>query len=476
MVGREKEKKELEKLYCSKQAELVAIYGRRRIGKTYLVDEVLQDKITFRHAGLSPLEEDAKGLLRAQFDHFYNSLKFYGMDEDGRPDNWLDAFFMLEKLLQRIDNGTRQVVFLDELPWLDTPRSGFIRAFEGFWNTWVCHRKNLMVIICGSANSWMMNELINNHGGLYGRVTREIKLSPFTLAECEEFYKSKNVPFSRYDIVQSYMIFGGVPYYMGYMDEELSLAQNIDKVFFDRNANLKLEYDRLFESVFKRQDISKSIVELLYKRNMGYTRKEIAEKLQMSDGGHLTKDLNALIASDFIMKYVPFGLDRKEDYYKLVDPFCLFYLHFVKNRIEKNKHYWQKNSANQEVVIWRGFAFENVCFIHIAQIKNALGIRDVITSESAWAKKAEDEDGMQIDMLISRKDNAINMCEIKFYSDDFIVTKEYFRTIQRRIEMLRTKISPKMSIYSTLITTYGLKRNEYSSAFIKTITFEDLFG
>ena len=476
MVGREKEKRELDKLYASNQAELVAIYGRRRIGKTYLVDEVLQDKITFRHAGLSPLEEDAKGLLRAQLDHFYNSLKLYGMEEEGRPDNWLDAFFMLEKLLQSIDNGTRQVVFLDELPWLDTPRSGFIRAFEGFWNTWGCHRKNLMVIICGSANSWMMNELINNHGGLYGRVTREIKLSPFTLSECEEFYKSKYVPFSRYDIVQSYMIFGGVPYYMGYMDEELSLAQNIDKVFFDNNANLKLEYDRLFESVFKRPDISKSIVELLYKKNMGYTRKEIAEKLQMSDGGHLTKDLNALIASDFIIKYVPFGLDRKEDYYKLVDPFCLFYLHFVKNQIEKNKHYWQQNSANQEVVIWRGFAFENVCFNHIEQIKNALGIRDVITSESAWAKKADDEDGMQIDMLISRKDNAINMCEIKFYSDDFIVTKEYFRTIQRRIEMLRAKISPKMSIYSTLITTYGLKRNEYSSAFIKTITFEDLFG
>ena len=271
MVGREKEKRELDKLYASNQAELVAIYGRRRIGKTYLVDEVLQDKITFRHAGLSPLEEDAKGLLRAQLDHFYNSLKLYGMEEEGRPDNWLDAFFMLEKLLQSIDNGTRQVVFLDELPWLDTPRSGFIRAFEGFWNTWGCHRKNLMVIICGSANSWMLNELINNHGGLYGRVTREIKLSPFTLSECEEFYKSKNVPFSRYDIVQSYMIFGGVPYYMGYMDEELSLAQNIDKVFFDNDANLKLEYDRLFESVFKRPDIIKSIVELLYKKNMGYT-------------------------------------------------------------------------------------------------------------------------------------------------------------------------------------------------------------
>ena len=475
MVGREKEKKELEKLYNSNKAELVAIYGRRRIGKTYLVDEVLQGKITFRHAGLSPVGKKANGLLRAQLDHFYNSLKLHGVENEPRPDNWLDAFFMLEKLLQKIDDGTRQVIFLDELPWMDTPRSGFIRAFEGFWNTWGCHRKNLMVVICGSANSWMMNELINNHGGLYGRVTREIKLAPFNLSECEAFYKSKNVQFSRYDVVQSYMIFGGVPYYMGYMDEELSLAQNVDKVFFDKNASLALEYDRLFESVFRRPDVIKSIVELLYNRNMGFTRKEIAGKLNMSDGGHLTKDLNALISSDFVIKYVPFGLNRKEEYYKLTDPFCLFYLHFVKSKKEKSKHYWQQNATGQEVVSWRGLAFENVCFNHIDQIKTALGIRDVITSESAWTKKADDEDGMQIDMLISRKDNAINLCEIKFYSDEFIVTKEYFRTIQRRIELLYTKISHKTSVYSTLIRTYGLKSNEYSGAFIKVVTFDDLF-
>lgn len=475
MVGRTKEKKELERIYNSSQAELVAIYGRRRVGKTYLVDEVFEGKITFRHAGLSPSSESQKGLLTAQLDHFYNSLKIYGMENEKKPANWLDAFFLLEKFLKNIDDGSRQVVFLDELPWLDTARSGFIQAFEGFWNTWGCHRKNLMVIICGSANSWMMNELINNHGGLYGRVTYEIKLSPFSLLECEEYYKNKNIPFSRYDIVQSFMIFGGIPYYMGYMDAELSLAQNVDKVFYGKDANLKLEYDRLFESVFKRPELIKSIVELLYTRNMGYTRKDIAEKLQLSDGGHLTKELNALIASDFVIKYVPFGLNKKEDYYKLIDPFCIFYLHFVKNQTIKSKLFWQQNSTQPEVTIWRGFAFENVCFNHIEQIKNALGISGVITSESAWTKKADDEHGTQIDLLILRKDNAINMCEIKFYNDDFVVNKEYFRTIQRRIEMLREKISPKISIYSTLITTYGLKKNEYSSAFIKTVNFDDLF-
>ncbi len=476
MVGREKELKELNKLYDSGRAELVAIYGRRRVGKTYLVDEAFQGRITFRHAGLSTLNDGTNGLLKAQLDHFYNSLRLYGMDKAERPRSWLDAFFLLEKLLQSLDDGSRQVIFLDELPWMDTPRSGFIRAFEGFWNTWGCHRKNLMVIICGSANSWMMNELINNHGGLYGRVTHEIKLAPFSLAECEMFYRERNIPFSRYDIVQSYMIFGGIPYYMGYMNEELSLAQNVDNVFFSKRAELKLEYDRLFQSVFKRPEAIKAIVELLYTKNMGYTRKDIADKLKVSDGGHLTKDLNALIASDFVTKYVPFGLSRKEDYYKLTDSFCLFYLHFVKNQTSKSNRFWQQNSVLPEIVIWRGYAFENVCFNHIEQIKDALGISGVISSESAWCKKEDDEAGMQIDLLIARKDNAINMCEIKFYSDDYVVNKEYYRTILRRLDILSRKLSPKMSIYSTLITTYGLKRNEYSSAFVKTITLDDLFN
>ncbi len=475
MIGRELEKRELEKLYNSSQAELVAVYGRRRIGKTYLVDEVFQDRIVFRHAGLSPLDGEPNGILQEQLEHFFNSLKRFGYKENDKPSSWLDAFFMLEKLLKQMDNGTRQVVFLDELPWMDTPRSGFIRAFEGFWNTWGCHRKNLMVIICGSANSWMMNELINNHGGLYGRVTHEIKLSPFALYECEEFYKDKGIFFSRYDIVQSYMIFGGIPYYMGYMDKELSFAQNVDRAFFEKNAVLRMEFDRLFESVFKRPSVVKSIVELLYNRNMGYKRSEIIEKLKISDGGHLSKDLNALIVSDFIIKYNPFGMSKKEEYYKLVDPFCLFYLRFVKNNNGKDKNFWQQRQNQQEVVSWRGIAFENVCFNHIEQIKKSLGISGVITSESAWTKKADDEDGLQIDLLISRNDNVLNMCEIKFYSDDFFVDKEYYRTIQRRITALQSIISPKISIYSTLITTYGLKKNEYCDAFIKTLTFDELF-
>ena len=475
MVGRKKEVKELNRLYERKQAELIAIYGRRRVGKTYLVDETFAGRITFRHAGLSPADENSKGLLKLQLNHFYNSLKLHGMEKCDKPSNWLDAFLLLEQFLQSRDDGSRQVVFLDELPWLDTPKSGFIRAFEAFWNTWGCHRKNLMVIVCGSANSWIQDKLINNHGGLYNRVTYEIKLSPFNLKECEEFYKSNNVNISRYDITQSYMIFGGIPYYMGYVNGEMSLAQNIDNLFFKKNAILREEYNRLFASVFVNPEAVKDIVKLLYTRNAGFTRREIIDKLGITDGGRLSRNLNALISSDFIIKYVPFGCGKREEHYKLIDPFCMFYLHFINNQKKVNEKFWQQNTSSGVVAIWRGFAFENVCFNHIEQIKRSLGISGVISDNSAWSKRGDDNDGTQIDLIISRNDNVINMCEIKYYSGEFTVNKDYYKTILKRQALLAENVSPKAAIHSTLITTFGLTHNEYSGAFTNVIVLDDLF-
>lgn len=474
MIGRKQEVSELNRIYNRNKAELVAIYGRRRVGKTFLVDENFEGKITFRHAGLSPEKEDPRGLLKLQLEHFYNSLDIQGMEKCDRPTNWLEAFLLLEKFLQAKDDGSRQVVFLDELPWLDTPKSGFIRAFEAFWNTWGCHRKNLMVIVCGSANSWIQDKLINNHGGLYNRVTYEMKLSPFNLSECEQLYKEYNVNMSRYDIVQSYMIFGGIPYYMGYINPKMSLAQNVDNLFFNRDAVLRDEYNILFASIFTSPGVVKNIVSLLYTRNAGYTRKEIVEKLKITDGGSLSKNLNALISSDFVIKYVPFGFGKREEHYKLIDPFCIFYLHFIEGQ-KNGEKFWQQNATSASISSWRGFAFENVCFNHIEQIKFALGIPAVITETSAWSKKEDDTGGVQTDLLINRNDNVINMCEIKYYSGPFKVDKEYYAKILGRQTILSEKVSSKTSIHSTLITTFGLTDNGYSSAFVNTVTLEDLF-
>ena len=473
MIGRKKEIHILEELYSGNKAEFVAIYGRRRIGKTYLVDEVFRDRITFRHAGLSPVEmnNSAKSPLKSQLEAFYYSLILAGMKKSKCPKDWLEAFFMLESYLQSIDRGERMLIFLDELPWMDTSKSGFITAFESFWNSWACN-KNIMLIVCGSANSWIMNELINNHGGLYGRVTHEIKLEPFSLKECEECLKDKHIEYSRYDIVQTYMIFGGIPYYLNYLNRNLSLAANVDELFFGKNALLKIEYDRLFASVFKNAEMAKKIVELLSTKNIGYTRKEISEKIKVSNSGEFGKLLNSLIVSDFVVSYVPFGEGKRNEKYKLVDPFCLFYLKFVKNSETINESFWSNNVNSQSIVSWRGFAFENVCFNHIKQIKEGLGISGVVSKQSAWI---DQEDGVQIDLIIERKDNIVNMCEIKFYSDVFKVDKNYDMLLRKRVSVLSNHLLKKCAIHNTLITTYGIKDNEYKWSFNSVITMDDLF-
>ena len=473
MVGRTREIKELNEYYNSGKAEFVALYGRRRVGKTYLINETFKEKFAFRHAGLSPVEIEGKGALDAQLNHFYVSLKYYGMKENVRPQTWFDAFYMLEKLLDDKDDGRRQVVFIDEMPWMDTPRSNFVTAFEGFWNTWGCSQNNLMVIVCGSANSWIMDNLINNHGGLYGRVTHEIKLMPFTLKECKEYLEDNEVHLSPYDIAQTYMILGGIPYYLGYFKKGKSVAQNIDDMFFSKSSVLKDEFSRLFASVFEKPEDIKKIIRVLYTRRSGFKRKEIEEKTEIQEGGKLTKCLNALIASDFVIKYIPFGESKKDVHYKLVDPLCLFYLHFVDNKDSLTNDFWKQNISSQSVVSWRGLAFENVCFNHIEQIKEILGIRGVKTSESALVKR-DAEQGMQLDLLISRDDNIVNMCEIKFYNKEFAVDKAYYKTLMERQEMLEKLLPARMAVHNTLITTDGLKYNEYSNVFLNVITLEEL--
>ena len=478
LIGREKETKELLDLYSSEKAEFVAIYGRRRVGKTFLIDEALKGKITFRHAGLSPIDEqNRRNNLKEQLTHFYFSLQMQGMKGGKCPSSWMEAFFMLEQLLEKKSKADkRQVVFIDELPWLDTPRSGFMTAFEGFWNNWACHRDNMMLVVCGSASSWMLDNLINNHGGLYGRTTYEIKLHPFTLSECEAFYKKKDIRMSRYDIVQSYMIVGGIPYYLGYMKKGLSLAQNIDQLFFAEGAKLHDEYDRLFASVFSNPEQMKRIVQLLGERRMGYTRKDILAKTDMDDCGASTKMLKALEASDFIQPYVPFGKSAREVHYRLKDPFCLFYMKFVRAQKGLDSDFWMHNTASSRINSWRGFAFEEVCFNHVNKIKQALNILGVSSTHSAWALRGDEEvEGTQIDLLINRKDNVMNMCEMKFYSEPFSVGKSYHAKLVHRQNVLTEQLPHKSTVQPVLVTTEGLVYNEYSGIFQNTVTLDDLF-
>ena len=477
IIGRKQEIEELNRLYHSDRAQFVAVYGRRRVGKTYLINQVFKDRITFHHTGLSPFDNNRKSTMKDQLQAFHYSLIRSGMDESTPcPKSWFEAFFLLERWLVKNDSGQRQVVFIDELPWMDTPRSRFLSALESFWNGWASGCDNMFLVVCGSSTSWMLSNLVNNYGGLYGRLTYEIKLSPFTLKECHDYLKSNGIKLGQYDVTQAYMVFGGIPYYLGYFLPGLSLAQNVDRLLFAKDAILAKEYDRLFHSLFVHWEEHQKVVQLLSTRHYGFTRDEISEHCGISKGGGLSSILKALMDSDFIMKYSPVVDERNVEYYRLCDPFCLFYLKFVADNKTTDEQFWQNNQNLQPIVSWRGIAFEYVCFNHIAQIKRALGVSGVASRESALlVKGTKDLQGGQIDLLIDRADNVLNLCEMKFYKKEFSVTQSDRFDFEERIELLNRLTKSKKNIHFTLVTTVGLAYNEHSGVVQKVVTLEDLF-
>ena len=479
MVGRKKEIQVLKNAYESDKAELVAIYGRRRIGKTYLVYETFNDVLSFSHAGLSPLDIEKKTnkeQIAEQLKHFRNSLKLYGLSDCPELNDWSEAFFELERLLTSKRGHGPLVVFIDELPWLDTPKSDFVKAFEGFWNTWACRFKDVKVFVCGSAASWMLNRLINDKGGLYGRVTREIPMKPFTLKETEELFLSKGIRLSRYDIIRAYMVFGGIPYYLNYFEKGKTVSQTVNDLLFGPNAVLRREFSSLFTAIFDQPKKAEMIVRALSSKNRGLERKELIAKTGIKDGGALSSILNALEYSSLILRYNLFGHSKKEVYYKLVDPFCLFYLHFVEDASTIDPSFWQGVSQSQTVVSWRGFAFENVCFTHINEIKKSLGIAGVNASISPFYSTGEEGKGSQIDLLISRADNFVNLCEIKFYGNEYTQNRKESLNLSNKVESIVPLIPKKASVHPVLITTFGLKYNEYSGDYEHIVTADDLFA
>ena len=470
IIGRKQEILELEELYSNGRSEFVVLYGRRRIGKTFLVNELFKDRFTFSHTALSPVEIAGKDLMRMQLRHFTHSLIRYGAEITQEPTNWLDAFFILENMLEKRSADERILVFIDELPWLDTPRSGFLTAFEAFWNGWGSRRSNLMLVVCGSAVSWISDKLLGSKGGLYNRTTAEIKLKQFSLNECEEFFRSRNIMLDRYDILQSYMIFGGVPYYLDFFSKGTSLAGNVDRMIFNRKGKLSNEFERLFSSIFTNPEEAEKVIKALADKRIGYTREELLKQTGIADGGGFTKLLRSLEESDFIRKFRYFGEKAKHTRYRLVDNFCLFHLYFLHRKTTDDPQFWQHNQNSPSVNSWRGFAFENVCADHVWQIKFALGISGVHTETFSWRGRES-----QIDLIIDRDDRLINLCECKFSSREFVIDKEYDKVLRERQAAFMEETGTRKSTMMTLITPFGLKRNEYFGRIQNTITSEDLF-
>lgn len=474
IIGRECEIEQLERLSHSGRAEFVAVYGRRRVGKTFLIREYFDHRFAFYHTGISPaeLKSDGFDLKREQLRGFCTSLQQYGGEWDEYPKDWFAVFECLKNLLNRKLKDEKQVVFIDELPWLGVGNSGFLSALEHFWNSWGSAHSKLLLIVCGSAASWMNENILNNHGGLYGRITDEIHLLPFTLRECEQFYESRHICMDRYDQIQSYMALGGIPYYLDMIRPEKSLSQNIDYLFFTRIGRLRTEFERLYRSLFENSDNYVKVVRSLAQRRLGYTRKEIAERTGIAYNGRLSNMLNALEKSGFVVSYHYFGGNAKEIYYKLVDNYSLFYLQFVDGQKNEEENFWTHNLHTPRLNTWRGLAFEDVCLQHHKQIKKALGFSAVACTTGPWLSK---EGTAQIDLLFDRNDHVITLCEMKFSGNEFSITQDYDAQLRSKTERFISETSCRKSVQLALVTTYGLEKSKYAGRFQSVVTLDALF-
>ena len=469
MIGRKKEQDRLNVAYQSPQSEFIIVYGRRRVGKTFLVRETFEGHITFQHTGHS------KGRMAEQLLYFRDSLEDCGW-ECPLLRTWHDAFRQLQKYLESLPNG-RKVVFLDELPYMATHKSGCVAALEHFWNGWASARKDVVLVICGSAASWLLKKVIGDKGGLHNRVTGKIHLVPFTLAECEEFANFKKLGYNHRQIAECYMALGGIPYYWNFLEKGYGVNWNMDRLFFADDAALKTEYDELYRSLFEFPDPYVAIVEALGRAKSPMTRDELGKASGLPTSGRLTACLDDLEKCGFIGRFKSFGAGVKGAMYRLMDSYTLFYFKFVKNNAGGDRSFWSNSLEAPFRVAWLGFAFERLCILHVEQIKKALGISGVRTEISSWRHRADREvpRGVQIDLLIDRKDDIVNLCEMKFCHGKFLITKKYDKELAMKQQVFRSVTGTRKSVHLTLVTAEGVERNSYSDNISSEVTLDDLF-
>jgi AAA+ ATPase superfamily predicted ATPase len=472
LIGREVEKKILREVLDSRAPELIALFGRRRVGKTFLVRQYYSDHLAFEFTGT----REAK--LSQQLQNFTKALgKAAGNEKLYRvPDNWSDAFDLLNHLvIPKLQEG-KVVVFLDEFPWLNTHKSGFLPAFDHWWNSWGNTQPNLVVVICGSAASWMIKNVVNNKGGLHNRITRKIRLLPFTLKEAAQYLEALHVNMERYHLLQIYMVMGGIPHYLKEVKKGESATQAIDRICFTKDGLLHDEFKNLYHSLFDDVTRHLKVIRALATNKVGLTRNQIMKEGGLSSGGTVTELLEELIESGFVTGWLPYDKKSKDVIYKLADEYTHFYLKFMENSRSHGNGTWEKFSAGQSWRSWSGIAFERICLKHIQQLKKAIGIAAVYTEESAWRYLPKVGKGAQIDLLIDRKDFAINICEMKYAEKEFTIDKSYASELEHKRNVFKEATNTRKSLFLTMVTTFGVQSNEYVTRSVQaTVTMDALF-
>lgn len=468
VVGRKNEIDLLRKALFSSKSELIAVYGRRRVGKTFLIDQVYKQDFFFEITGLH------NGSYADQLEHFFNVLQTHwkGAKKFKVPDSWFSAFEQLMAFINSSKSSKKKVIFIDEFPWMDTPRSKFLMAFENFWNAYAAKRKDLVVVICGSAAAYMVKNVVKNKGGLHNRITEHIKLLPFNLHETEVFLKNKGINLTRYDVLQLYMVMGGVPHYLDKVQRGESVAKIVDRLCFSQSGALHNEFENIFESLFSQHEKHIAIIKALASRKKGLTRSDLVKISGMPSGGTFTKVLNELLESGFIGQFLPYKKKLKDALFRLTDEYSLFYLKFMQNKKRQGEGTWLSLYKSQSYAAWSGLSFESICVKHIPQLKNALGIAAIYSENASWLGK-----NAQIDLLFDRADNVVTVCEMKFYNKPFSITKKYSEELQYKLrafddEMLATR----KKLYLCMVTANGLSQNQYALSMVTNhIDVDSLF-
>ncbi|MCL2164192.1 MAG: ATP-binding protein [Oscillospiraceae bacterium] len=488
IIGRKTEMKELQRYYDSGRPELIIVYGRRRVGKTYLIKEFFENNFAFCFTGT---------IGASNSEHLVNFDKAiieFGGTVTRASKNWSDAFDKLKALLiekhgnpvslknsgnngspkDHMNPGIKSVVFFDEMPWIDARESDFMPAFDFFWNSWASAAPEILFIGCGSATSWITKKLFQNRGGLHNRITGRIYLAPFSLGECEEFFKNRNIEITRYQTAECYMIFGGIPFYLNLFHSDISFSQNVDRLCFADKAPLRYEFEELYRSLFKNPSRHIAIVEALSKRRAGMSREELSKASNFPPNGHLTETLNELEQCDFIEKYTDFTKRKNGSYYYLKDPFSMFYLEYMKNNNTQDEYFWTNYMEDGGHRAWSGYAFEQLCRTHVKQMKEKLGILGVSTYTSSWRSK-DATPGAQIDLLINRRDGVINLCEMKYSKHPYVINKAEAAELERKKSVFLLETGAKSVIHITMVTTWGLEKKGYFSIAQAEVVLDDLF-
>ncbi|MCX7116201.1 MAG: ATP-binding protein [Gammaproteobacteria bacterium] len=484
IIGRLDEQKVLQKIMDSKRAEFLAIFGRRRVGKTYLIKHFFLNKPChfFQITGVK------NGSMKEQLHEFTRAVEktFYPQGVQLKePSTWMQALKILSFAIEQSNHKNKVILFFDEIPWLATKRSRFLQALDYYWNTQWSDNARIRLIVCGSAASWVIKNIVNNKGGLHNRITAQIRLDAFSLYETKCFLKYRGIPLNDKQILALYMMIGGIPHYLNQIEKGLSAAQNIDQLCFTKNGLLFNEFNNLIPALFQDEMVYNKLIRLISKQRYGIDRREILKQSKHSSGGRLNQRLIELEEAGFIISFKPYGHRKRGKFYRIIDEYTLFYLNWIEPIVDSVRYqskpngYWENLSKSPAWKSWAGYAFEAICFKHIENIRIALHV-PVTANIGTWRyipKKGSDETGAQIDLLFDRDDDVVTLCEIKYSESAFEIDKKYAANLQNKIEVYKKKSGIEKQVFLAMVTSNGMKPTLYFDDLITNqATLADLFS